>query len=177
MSPPAAGAKWREVQDGGLQVGDLHIPAGYDVGTCIYSINHSSEYYPLPFKFWPERWIPHVVGDEAVFRVKSVYSTFSFGPRNCVGKGLAMIEISLAMAAIISELDFRPDEKGMGKVGEGRGASKDEYRIFWAFTSIKDGPYIQFRRAQSAILNWKTTKTGLGNSISTRKKTVIGNFA
>ncbi|KAK1590716.1 putative cytochrome P450 [Colletotrichum navitas] len=148
LSPPAAGAMWREVQEGGLQIDDLHIPAGYDVGTGIYSINHNSEYYARPFKFWPERWIPQVVGEEAVSKAKSAYGTFSFGPRNCVGKGLAIIEISLAMAAIISELDFRKDEGGMGTIGEGCGALKDEYQIFWAFTSIKDGPYIQFRRAQ-----------------------------
>ncbi|KDN64424.1 hypothetical protein CSUB01_10421 [Colletotrichum sublineola] len=151
LSPPAAGAMWREVQDGGLQVDDLHIPAGYDVGTGIYSINHNSEYYPRPFTFWPERWIPEVVGEEAVSKAKSAYGTFSFGPRNCVGKGLAMIEISLAMAAVISELDFRRDDTGLGTIGEGRGVLKDEYQIFWAFTSIKDGPCIQFRRAQSIV--------------------------
>ncbi|OHW97897.1 hypothetical protein CSPAE12_03515 [Colletotrichum incanum] len=148
LSPPAAGAMWREVQDGGLQVGDLYVPAGYDVGTGIYSINHNSEYYPQPFKFWPERWIPEVVGEEAVSKAKSAYGTFSVGPRNCVGKGLAMIEISLAMAAVMSEFDFRRDETGMGSVGEGHDALKDEYQIFWAFTSMKDGPYVQFRRAQ-----------------------------
>ncbi|KAI8294904.1 Cytochrome P450 monooxygenase apf7 [Colletotrichum sp. SAR 10_98] len=153
LSPPAAGAMWREVQDGGLQVGDLYIPAGYDIGTGIYSINHHKEYYPQPFKFWPERWIPDVVGEEAVSKAKSAYGTFSVGPRNCVGKGLAMIEISLAMAAVISEFDFRRDETGMGRVGEGNGDLKDEYQIFWAFTSMKDGPFVQFRRAEAVGLH------------------------
>ncbi|KAF4855998.1 Cytochrome P450 monooxygenase apf7 [Colletotrichum siamense] len=153
LSPPAAGAMWREVQDGGLQVGDLYVPAGYDIGTGIYSINHHKEYYPQPFKFWPERWIPEIVGEEAVSKAKSAYGTFSVGPRNCVGKGLAMIEISLAMAAVISEFDFRRDETGMGRVGEGKGDLKDEYQIFWAFTSMKDGPFVQFRRAEAVGLH------------------------
>ncbi|KAK2051614.1 putative cytochrome P450 [Colletotrichum caudatum] len=138
LAPPAAGAMWREVQDGGLWVGDLYVPAGYDVGTGIYSINHNSGYYPRPFKFWPERWIAEAVGEEAVSKAK-----------NCVGKGLAMTEISIAMAAVISEFDFRRDDTGMGRVGEGDGALKYEYQTFWAFTSMKDGPYIQFRRAQA----------------------------
>ncbi|KAF9873689.1 hypothetical protein CkaCkLH20_08799 [Colletotrichum karsti] len=153
LSPPAAGAMWREVQAGGLNVGDLHIPAGYDIGTGIYSINHNSEYYPEPFRFWPERWIPAVAGEEAVAKAKAAYGTFSVGPRNCVGKGLAMIEISLAMAAVISEFDFRRDETGQGNVGEGRGDLKNEYQIFWAFTSMKDGPYVQFRRAEATGLH------------------------
>ncbi|KAF6836431.1 benzoate 4-monooxygenase cytochrome p450 [Colletotrichum plurivorum] len=152
LSPPAAGAMWREVQTGGLQVGDLYIPPGYDVGTGIYSINHNAEYYPEPFRFRPERWIPEVVGEEAVAKAKAAYGTFSVGPRNCVGKGLAMIEISLAMAAVISEYDFRRDETGRGKVGEGDGDLRDEYQIFWAFTSMKDGPYIQFRRSEAVGL-------------------------
>ncbi|KAL0935888.1 benzoate 4-monooxygenase cytochrome p450 [Colletotrichum truncatum] len=153
LSPPAAGAMWREVQEGGLQVGNLYIPEGYDVGTGIYSINHNPEYYPEPFKFWPERWISEVVGDEAMSKAKSAYGTFSVGPRNCVGKGLAMIEISLAMAAVISEFDFRRDETGMGRVGEGKGVAENEYQIFWAFTSMKNGPYIQFRRVEATGLH------------------------
>ncbi|TEA13259.1 Cytochrome P450 monooxygenase apf7 [Colletotrichum sidae] len=154
LSPPAAGAMWREVQEGGLQIGDLYIPPGYDVGTGAYSINHNTAYFPKPLRFWPERWIPAEVGEEAVAIAKAAYATFSIGPRNCVGKGLAMTEISLAMAAVISELDFRRDESGMGHVGQGKGELRDEYQLFWAFTSIKDGPYIQFRRRQTQDLHY-----------------------
>jgi cytochrome P450 len=137
---------WREVLPGGLKIDNLHIPQGYDVGTGIYSIHHNSKYYPEPFKYTPERWIPEIAGKEAVENAKGAYSTFSIGPRNCVGKGLAMIEISLAVATVISDYDFRAAPGDLARVGEGNGAFKDEYQTFWAFTSIKDGPYIQFKK-------------------------------
>ncbi|WYZ36341.1 hypothetical protein EsH8_XII_000091 [Colletotrichum jinshuiense] len=145
MSPPAPGSMWREVLPGGLTVGELHLPAGYDVGTGIYAINHNSKYFPEPFKFQPERWLVEEVGEEALLQAKAAYGTFSVGPRNCVGKSLAMTEICLAMAAVICDHEFRLDETHLGRIGEGKGAAKEEYQLFWTFTSIKNGPYIQFR--------------------------------
>ena len=148
LVPSAGGATWREALPGGLQVPnagtDLYIPAGCEVGRGIWSLDHNETYYPEPFAFRPERWIAAEVGDEAVARARAAYATFLFGPRNCVGKSLTMSEICLAMAAIISGYDFRRPETKLGDVGEETGAFKGQYKIFWAFTSFKDGPYIQF---------------------------------
>ncbi|POR32440.1 Putative benzoate 4-monooxygenase cytochrome p450 [Tolypocladium paradoxum] len=147
LSPAASGAMWREVLPGGLNISgtDLHLPAGLEVGTGIWSLNHNAKYFPEPLAFRPERWIPAEAGEGAVAVAKSAFATFSIGPRNCVGKGLAMIEISLAMAAVISGYDFRRAESGLGDVGEGKGEFKGQFHTFWAFTSMKDGPYVQFK--------------------------------
>lgn len=138
---------WREVLSGGLHIptDDLLIPAGCEVGTGIYSLNHNKDYFPEPFAFRPERWIPSESGEQAVTKAKQAFATFSFGPRNCVGKGLAMIEISLAVAAVIRKYEFRLTETSLKQVGMGRGVFDGQYQTKWAFTSLKDGPYIEFK--------------------------------
>ncbi|KAL4752592.1 cytochrome P450, partial [Aspergillus terricola var. indicus] len=151
LAPAVSGALWREILPGGLkirvegQTETLEIPAGYEVGTGIWTINHNERYYPQPFSFRPGRWIPEESGEEAVRLAKAAFATFSIGPRNCVGKGLAMIEMTLAMAAVISRFDFRRAGGAAGEVGEGKGPFDGQFQTFWAFTSFKDGPMIQFR--------------------------------
>ncbi|KAI0873978.1 putative cytochrome P450 [Hypoxylon argillaceum] len=151
LAPSASGAMWREVLPGGLQITsqDLYIPPGGEVGTGIYALNHNKDYFPDPLTFRPERWIPGEASEEEVAKAKAAFATFSFGPRNCVGKGLALIEISLALAAVIRKYDFRQADGDLGAVGEGKGIFKGQYNTKWAFTSLKDGPYIQFRTAKS----------------------------
>jgi len=142
---------WRESLPGGLRISfeDLYIPPGCEVGTGIYSLNHNKSYFPDPLAFRPERWIPTEAGEETVARAKAAFATFSFGPRNCVGKSLAIVEISLAVAAVIREYDFRRAESSLGRIGEGEGIFEGQYQTKWAFTSLKDGPYIQFKPAES----------------------------
>lgn len=150
LSPPVSGAVWREVLPGGLTIPahNLKIPAGCEVGTGIWSLNHSAKYYPDPLAFRPERWITEeaIGGSEEVALAKAAFASFSVGPRNCVGKGLAMTEIILGMAAVLVQYDFRRAETRLGDVGEeDSGLLKGQFKTFWASTSLKDGPYIQFR--------------------------------
>ncbi|KAL4975415.1 cytochrome P450 [Aspergillus desertorum] len=122
LAPAVSGASWREVLPG-----DLKIKIDGDTD------------------FRPERWIPEESGEETVRLAKAAFVTFSIGPRNCVGMGLAMIEMALAMAAVISRYDFRRADGAAGEVGEGKGVFEGQFQTFWAFTSFKDGPMIQFR--------------------------------
>ncbi|KAL4876764.1 cytochrome P450 [Aspergillus karnatakaensis] len=149
LSPAVSGALWREVLAGGLNIPELgmHIPAGCEVGTGIWSLNHNPRYFPDPFKFLPERWITEESGEETVRIAKGALASFSVGPRNCVGKGLAITEISLAVAAVVSRYEFRRPVEGVpvASVGEGEGAFRGQFHTSWAFTSLKDGPYLQFR--------------------------------
>ncbi|KAK6216869.1 hypothetical protein QIS74_06983 [Colletotrichum tabaci] len=147
LCPPAAGAMWREVLPGGLLIGDEHIPEGLDVGTGIFALQHDQRYFPQPLKYWPERWLAEHVGQAAVDVANSAYTVFSIGPRNCVGRSLAMLELMVCMATVISDYDFRAAAGHLGRVGEGKGLVEGQYQVKWAFTSDKDGPYIQFKKA------------------------------
>jgi len=59
MSPAVPGLLPRLVLPGGLDLPamNLHIPAGVDVGTCTYAIQHHKDYIAEPFKYDPSRWL------------------------------------------------------------------------------------------------------------------------
>ncbi|KAJ6023759.1 Cytochrome P450 E-class group I [Penicillium herquei] len=147
MSPPASSSLFREVIQDGVTIDGHVIPRGYDVGTCIYAIQHNAEYYPEPFEFHPERWL-----DEAdkVKVARSAFTPFSLGPRSCLGKGLALTELTLTMAYLLTKFDFRSapgsENLGGGSVAEGPGRCHEtEYQLRDHVTAAKDGPMVQLR--------------------------------
>ena len=158
ITTPFPSPLWREVGDGGITLTDTThtIPAGIDVATAAYALHHNSYYFPDPFSFKPERWI---VGPENPAKnvdvAKSAFIPFSIGPRACVGKSLALRELSIAVARIVWSLDFRMADGEMAKLGEGNpGMGKgrhreDEFQIRGNVTAGKDGPGIQFRPRQA----------------------------
>jgi cytochrome P450 len=153
MSPPVGGALWREVEDGGLQIGKELIPEGCDVGVGIYAIQHDERYFPAPYTYSPERWMVSSQNPpESVARAKSAFSAFSIGPVGCLGKNLAYMELSVTIARVLWELDFR---LATGyPTGDAKGAylrpyqehAREEYQLRDRFTSWKDGPMLEFRR-------------------------------
>ncbi|KAH8667330.1 cytochrome P450, partial [Tricladium varicosporioides] len=154
MSPPAAVAPWREVLGDGVTIDGHFIPAGYDVGTAIYAIHHNANYYPEPHVYKPERWLaesaPGVKAPSAVLAA-SAFNPFSIGPRGCVGKGLAMTELMLTFATMLSRFDVQigPGPEGLvggGKTGDEFGRHREgEYQLYDHVTAVKNGPVVQFR--------------------------------
>ncbi|POR34245.1 Uncharacterized protein TPAR_05573 [Tolypocladium paradoxum] len=82
-----------------VQYKDYTIPIGVPVGIASYFLHTDPEVYPSPHEFKPERWIGNI--NPAMHR--SLVS-FSRGSRNCVGKNLAMAEMSLILAVL-----YRPN--------------------------------------------------------------------
>ena len=152
LSPPVGGILPREVLPGGLDIDGLHIPAGVVVGTPHYALHHNPAYFPDPFKFRPERWIagssPELTKD-SVALAQSAFCPFSIGPRGCIGKGLAYAELAISLARTVFMYDIKLADGT--SVGEGRPEldwgrqRKGEYQLRDSFTSLKDGPYVQFR--------------------------------
>ncbi|EAW11678.1 cytochrome P450 [Aspergillus clavatus NRRL 1] len=152
MSPSAASSLWREAEEAGATVDGHYIPPGVDAGTCIYSIHHNPAYYPQPFTFRPERWIAsecHTVkGDVSLAR--SAFNPFSIGPRSCIGKSLAYVELHLALANVLWAFDLRLASGDLGKTGEGVENAEygrhrvNEYQLYDHLTAAKHGPYIEF---------------------------------
>ena len=152
MSPPVGGALWREVEAGGLYIGKEYIPAGCDVGVGIYAIQHNEAYFPAPFAYSPERWLP---GDHhspaAVAQAKGAFSAFSIGPVGCLGKNLAYMELMVTMARVLGALDFRladevPSPPLPAYLRPYPQHADHEYHLRDRFTSWKDGPMLEFRR-------------------------------
>ena len=78
----------------------------------MFSIHRDCRNFsPFPDSFWPDRWIRAVAERKAEADGKFVHNAsaffpFSFGPANCAGKGLAMLEMRMVVCAMIQKLDI-----------------------------------------------------------------------
>jgi cytochrome P450 len=153
IAPASPAPLWREVKTGGAVIDHQVMLAGTNVAATIYAMHHNAEYFPEPYSFRPERWIASMDNPkEKIDAARVAFIPFSTGPRGCVGKPLAMKELTLTLARILWSLDFKMVEGEMGKLGEGGpglGAGRerrDEYQLKGGFTAGKKGPVVQFRR-------------------------------
>ena len=152
MSPSTPGAPWREVQGGGIVVDGGFVPAGYDVGTCIYALHHREDYFPHSYAFVPERWLSGAfVSSEQLKIAHKAFTPFLLGPRGCPGRSLALLQISLTLARVIYEFDFRLAEGPLAHVGEGSPDAANgrhrvnEFQLRAHVTASSKGPQLQFR--------------------------------
>ncbi|KAJ4294588.1 hypothetical protein N0V90_008279 [Kalmusia sp. IMI 367209] len=152
MTPPVAGALPRQVLPGGMDIDGHHIPAGVDVGVPHYAIHHNADYFPRPFDYIPERWLSDPASNPLhnnLAVAHAAFCPFSIGPRGCIGKGLAYVELTVTIARVLFLFDLRlapGSTLGAGskdlEIGRTRAT---EYQIEDRFASMKDGPLLQFR--------------------------------
>jgi cytochrome P450 len=156
LSPSVGGLLPREVLPGGMTIDGESIPAGSVVGTPHYTIHHNLAYYPDPFAYIPERWIANEksgVTEQHVAVAQSAFCPFSIGPRGCIGKGLAYIEMTITLARVLFLYDVRRAQ-GIVDPGEGRRGAEwgrhreGEFQLVDTFTSLKEGPMVEFRRRE-----------------------------
>jgi cytochrome P450 len=168
LAPPVPSHLPREVLPGGIHVDGQFLPAGTVVGTAPWAIHHNATYFPDAFAFRPERWIPTERhggndNDDSLSSAHAAFCAFSLGPRGCIGKSVAYLEVALALAHLLWSYDICLGKEGPsgGGVGAGeimpngwKGKSKklgperrrkDEYQLFDHFTADRDGPMVRFR--------------------------------
>jgi cytochrome P450 len=152
MTPPVAGALPRQVLTGGMDIDGHHVPAGVDVGVPIYAIHHNPNCFPQPFDYLPERWLSDPSANPLHNRLadaQAAFNPFSIGPRGCIGKGLAYVELTVTIARVLYSFDLRlapGTTLGAGAKDLEIGRTRpNEYQIMDVFASKKDGPMLQFR--------------------------------
>ncbi|EDV28134.1 uncharacterized protein TRIADDRAFT_53411 [Trichoplax adhaerens] len=74
-----------------------HVPANTPVITNIYEPFHNESIYPEPEIFKPERWIKGT-HPESIGRAGFKFLPFGFGPRMCIGRRIAELEMHLLLA-------------------------------------------------------------------------------
>jgi cytochrome P450 family 110 len=76
-----------------------HFQTGTTFAPCIYLVHHREDIYPEAHKFKPERFLE---------RQYSPYEYFPFGGgnRRCIGMGLALLEMKLVLASIVSRFEL-----------------------------------------------------------------------
>lgn len=149
LAPAVPGAPPREVMEGGAVVDGVFLPAGTDCGTPVYSIHRQEQYYRLPEEYIPERWIEGATcaslgaswttSKEEIETARRAFCPFSIGPRGCIGKSMAFMEMRLTLARLFFLFDMSLADR-QGEDAGGHLALVDH------FTSAKDGPNVEFSK-------------------------------
>ncbi|KAI1121537.1 cytochrome P450 [Nemania abortiva] len=147
MCPPLPGTLWREavldIASSPLVVEGHYIPTGTEIGVNTYALHHNAEYFPEPFVFKPERWLP--VNTGKIPAVKAAFVPFSMGPRGCVGKAMAYMEASLVVAKTMWYYDFERISRPLDRLADRTGQDGNVYPINDTLVASHDGPYLCFQ--------------------------------
>jgi cytochrome P450 len=153
MAPVAPQPLWREAEVGGCMVDGELIPEGLNVGSGIFSLQHNPEIFPDPYSFNFERWVIDPEKDEAeekgrIREISRSFAPFSVGPRQCIAKNFALMELMLTMANVFVRLDFeKASTLGEGRKGLGEGKEREgEFQMKSYFTGYMEGPMVRFKR-------------------------------
>ncbi|XP_049516541.1 cytochrome P450 3A24 [Dermacentor silvarum] len=78
------------------------VPAGTRLIVPTWSIHRNPELWPDPERFDPERFSEGLEKD----RHPASYIPFGMGPRECIGKKFAMLELKMALCKLVRRYEF-----------------------------------------------------------------------
>lgn len=101
LYPPAYAVVREALND--CQIGGYVIPKGATVAMFQWVVHRDPRFFDDPDAFRPERW-----ADGFAERLpKFAYFPFGGGPRVCIGKEFALLEVALVLATIMRRFRFR----------------------------------------------------------------------
>lgn len=87
-----------------------YIPEWTSVRVPIWSVHRDPRYFSRPEEFFPDRWLIAEglqAYSGALTHDPNAFIPFSFGPRNCVGKNLAQLEMKMLVTHMMQKLEMR----------------------------------------------------------------------
>ncbi|KAG9009675.1 hypothetical protein FRB94_011680 [Tulasnella sp. JGI-2019a] len=92
----------RVAPPGGLNILGKHFPEGSILSVPTYTLHRDTSIWAEDSEdYRPERWFEIDPADS-----QKAFNPFSLGPRGCVGRNLAMMELSVIVAAFIRRYDI-----------------------------------------------------------------------
>ncbi|KAK2017789.1 cytochrome P450 [Colletotrichum eremochloae] len=99
----------------GFQIHGRYVPAGTEIYTSAWAVTHDPDNFSDPMSFKPERWLDPDSKD-----VKEASQPFSLGPRGCLGRNFAYMEVNLILAKMLHKYDLELVNKDVDFIGAGR---------------------------------------------------------
>lgn len=114
------------------------IPQGTPVMANFYSCHRNPDFWPQPSEWLPERWLPanmKALGPQHL----DAFMPFAAGPRSCIGRYFAMLEMQVVLAVVLRQLSFTAvGGEGSGQIPTALSftlKSKDSLRVVPAAAS------------------------------------------
>uniref|UniRef100_A0A2N9FED0 Cytochrome P450 n=1 Tax=Fagus sylvatica TaxID=28930 RepID=A0A2N9FED0_FAGSY len=102
LYPPVAVVSREAFKD--MKFGDIHVPKGVNLWTLVLTLHTDPEIWgPDAYNFNPDRFANGITG---ACKHPHLYMPFGVGPRVCLGQNLAMIELKILIALILSNFSF-----------------------------------------------------------------------
>ncbi|KAK4183913.1 cytochrome P450 [Podospora australis] len=89
------------------QKGNRYPTEGTNLWILHSAIQRNEKYWVDPLAFRPERWLVDPE-DELFPSAKGAWRPFEYGPRNCLGQTLAMLDVKICLALTVREFDVKP---------------------------------------------------------------------
>ncbi|KAF3760190.1 cytochrome P450 [Cryphonectria parasitica EP155] len=105
----------RSVPKGGWTIAGHYVAEDTIVSQYHYALYHNEEFFTAPEEFHPERWLgdPRFATDN-----RDIFQPFHVGPRNCVGRNLAYVEMRVILARTLWNFDLKLAEDSQNWIRE-----------------------------------------------------------
>jgi cytochrome P450 len=102
LYPPVAVVSREALVD--MKFGNIQVPKGVNLWTLVVTLHTDPENWgPDALKFKPDRFANGITG---ACKLPHLYMPFGVGPRVCLGQNLAMVELKVLIALIVSNFSF-----------------------------------------------------------------------
>ncbi|OQV02463.1 hypothetical protein CLAIMM_07659 [Cladophialophora immunda] len=110
-NPPVTFGLPRLVTNPGMTICGHYIAPGVVVSSPLHEIHHDERLFKDPWKFIPERWLEGSDADYIPSAAESANLTtyvqpFGMGGRGCIGRNIAYLDLSVAIAALVMAFDW-----------------------------------------------------------------------
>ncbi len=102
LNPPAVGLFPRQATEE-VEIGGHRVRRGEQVQLLTYVTQRDPRWFPAPERFDPERFAPGRVEEIP----PHAYFPFGAGPRVCIGRQFALVEVQLVAATLLQRLSVR----------------------------------------------------------------------
>ncbi|KAH7066126.1 cytochrome P450 monooxygenase-like protein [Paraphoma chrysanthemicola] len=119
LHPPAPNLFARVVPMHGKIIDGHFVPGGFEVTSHAYTVQRDHVLYGDDAEeFKPERWL---VSEKRTFELEAAQFTFGMGPRVCLGKDIAIMELYKLLPEVIRRFNLELEQAGKYVVEGGVG--------------------------------------------------------